>query len=65
VLYAINKKKRLEELTPDELKSISPVFDETLYRAISVEACVNARNLPGGPAEEAVLKAIEQLAMIK
>jgi argininosuccinate lyase len=60
VLYAIKKKALLEELSLDELKSVSPVFDETLYKAISVEACVNARNLPGGPAEEAVLKAIEQ-----
>jgi argininosuccinate lyase len=58
VLYAINKKARLEELTLDELKSVSPVFDETLYKAISVEACVNARNLPGGPAKKAVLRAI-------
>ena len=62
VLYAINKKAQLEELTLDELKSVSPVFDETLYKAISVEACVNARNLPGGPAEKAVLEAIEQLS---
>jgi len=62
VLYAINKKARLDELTLDELKSISPVFDETLYKMISVEACVNARGLPGGPAEKAVLKAIEQLS---
>ena len=58
VLYAINKKARLEELTLDELKTISPVFDETLYKTISVEACVNARSLPGGPAEKAVLTAI-------
>ena len=61
VLYAINKKARLDELTLDELKSISPVFDESLYKAISVEACVNARDLPGGPAEKAVLKAINSL----
>ncbi len=59
VLYAIKKKARLEELTLDELKSVSPVFDETIYKAISVEACVNARNLPGGPAEEAVLRQIK------
>jgi argininosuccinate lyase len=59
VLYAINKKKRLDELTLDELKSISPMFDETLYSAISVEACVNARALPGGPAEKTVLQAIK------
>jgi argininosuccinate lyase len=58
VLYAINKKARLDELTLDELKSISPVFDETLYKAISVEACVNARALPGGSAEKAVLEQI-------
>jgi len=61
VLYAINKKARLDELTLDEIKSISPAFDETLYKAVSVEACVNARNLPGGPAEKSVLEAIEQL----
>jgi argininosuccinate lyase len=61
VLYAINKKARLEELTLDELKNISPVFDETLYQAISVEACVNARNLVGGPAEKAVLKQIAEI----
>ena len=60
VLYAISKKARLEELTLDELKAISGVFDETLYGAISVEACVNARALPGGPAENAVLDAIEK-----
>jgi argininosuccinate lyase len=65
VLYAISKKARLEELTLDELKSISPVFDETLYRAISVEACVNARDLPGGPAEKTTLQAIEQLTRSK
>jgi len=61
VLYAIKKKARLEELTLDELKTVSPVFDETLYRAISVEACVNARALPGGPAEKAVLEQINRV----
>jgi argininosuccinate lyase len=59
VLYAINKKVRLEELTLDELKTISPIFDETLYKAISVEVCVNARGLVGGPAEKAVLEQIQ------
>jgi len=62
VLYAINKKVRLDELTLDEIKSISPVFDETFYRAISIETGVSARDLTGGPAEKAVLKSIEQLS---
>ena len=59
VLYAINKKVPLEELTLDELRAISGIFDETFFQAVSIEACVNGRNLPGGTAEEAVLKAIE------
>ena len=60
VRYAIDKKAALGELTIDELKSISDVFDETVYGAISVEACVEARGITGGPSESAVTAAIEQ-----
>ncbi|MCL2009710.1 MAG: argininosuccinate lyase [Synergistaceae bacterium] len=60
VLYAINRKAPLNELTIADFKSVSDVFDETIYEAITVEACVNARNLPGGPAESAVKKEIER-----
>jgi argininosuccinate lyase len=60
VLYAIEKKLPLEELSLNELKSISDVFDETVYKAISVETCVNARNVASGPAESAVNEAIEK-----
>ena len=59
VLYAMGRKLPLEGLTLDELRAISGIFDETFYRAIAVETCVNERNIPGGPAETAVLKAIE------
>ena len=61
VIYAINQKKAtLNELSIDELKNISAVFDETLYNAISVETCVNAKNPAGGPAESAVCEAIKK-----
>ncbi|MCL2101637.1 MAG: argininosuccinate lyase [Fibromonadales bacterium] len=60
VLYAIDRQLPINELTLDEIKSLSNVFDKTLYDAISVEACVKARNIPGGSAEDAVLKAIEK-----
>ena len=62
VNYAVEKEKKstLGELTLDELKNISDIFDETVYDAISVEVCVNARLLPGGPAETAVLAAIKE-----
>ena len=63
VLYAIEKKAPLNALTLDEFKCVSDVFDETVYEAISIEACVSQRNVPGGPAEGAVLKAIEQAEM--
>ena len=59
VLYAIKKNVSLDDLSLAELKSVSDIFDETLYEAISIKTCVNARNLAGGPAESAVLKAIE------
>ncbi len=60
VLYCINNDKGLEDLTLDEFRAISPVFDESVYEAISVEKCVEARNIPGGPSPEYIKKLIEQ-----
>ena len=59
VLYCINNNKALEDLSLDEFRAISPVFDETVYDAISVEKCVEARNIPGGPSPEYIKKLIE------
>ena len=59
VLQAIEKNVALDNLTLDELNMASDIFDETVFAAISAEACVNARSLPGGPAESAVLDAIK------
>lgn len=59
VLYAIHQNKALDDLTLEEMRAVSPMFDETIYEAISLSAVVNRRNLPGGPAPEAVTRAIE------
>ena len=59
VLYCINNDKGLEDLTLDEFRAISPVFDESVYEAISVEKCVEARSIPGGPSPEYIKKLIE------
>ena len=59
VLYAIDKNKPLDSLMLDELRDISSVFDETIFDAISLNVSVSSRSIPGGPAESAVLKAIE------
>ena len=58
VLYCINNNTNLDDLSLEEYKSISPVFDETIYDAIRVEKCVEARNIPGGPSKEYTEKLI-------
>lgn len=58
VFFALEQQKSLDELTLDEYRSISPVFDESIFSAIDLNACVNQRNIIGGPAEEQVRKAI-------
>ena len=60
VVYALDKKVRIDELTLKELKKFSDLFDDTFFDAISAEACVNARNVDGGPAASAVAKAIDK-----
>ena len=59
VLFCINKGISIEEMTLDELKEISPVFEADIYDAISLETCVNKRNTIGGPGQEAMTKVIE------
>lgn len=58
VFFALAEKKSLDELTLEEYKSVSPVFDATIFDAIDLNVCVNQRNIIGGPAEEQVRKAI-------
>ena len=58
VFFALEQQKSLDELTLDEYKSVSPVFDESIFAAIDLNVCVNQRNIIGGPAEEQVRKAI-------
>jgi argininosuccinate lyase len=59
VLYCINNDKSLDELTLDEYKAVSDVFDDTVYDAISLETCVNTRIVDGGPSEEYISKLIK------
>lgn len=59
VLYCINNNTNLDDLSLEEYKAISPVFDETIYDAIRVEKCVEARNIPGGPSKEYTEKLIK------
>lgn len=60
VQYGIKEKKKLSELTLDELKGFSELIEDDIYREISVETCVSKRNLIGGPVREAVMKSIQR-----
>jgi argininosuccinate lyase len=55
VLYCIDKDKSIDELTLDELKTISPVFEEDIYDSISMETCVNKRLTTGAPGHDAMI----------
>ncbi|MCT4687185.1 MAG: argininosuccinate lyase [Vallitalea sp.] len=58
VLYCVNNNKNLEDMTLDEYKSVSPIFEDDIYEAISLETCVNKRNVIGGPSKEMMCKVI-------
>ena len=59
VKYCIDRGITLEELPLAEYRQFSLVFDEDVYAAIDLLNCVSQRNIPGGPAPEAVKAAIE------
>jgi argininosuccinate lyase len=60
VLACIDKNKSIEEMSLDELKKISPVFDNDLYEAVSLKTCVEKRLTTGAPGSEVMKKAIEE-----
>ncbi|MBE7026856.1 MAG: argininosuccinate lyase [Ruminococcaceae bacterium] len=59
VAYALEKGKALDEFSMDEFKTCSDIFEDDVYDAISMDTCVNGRNIIGGPAKEMVKTAIE------
>lgn len=58
VLYCIDKDKSLLDMTLDEYKAISPVFEDDIYDAISLKTCVEKRNTIGAPGNEAIKNVI-------
>ncbi|WP_124097972.1 argininosuccinate lyase [Ruminococcus sp. Marseille-P6503] len=54
----IEKNLTLETLPLEEYKSLCDTFEEDIYDAISLEACVMQRKAAGGPAPESVMAQI-------
>lgn len=58
VLFCEGKGISLDDMTLDEFKAISPVFEEDIYDAISLKTCVDKRLTIGAPGKEAIDKVI-------
>lgn len=58
VLYCIDRGVALDQLSLEEFRSISPVFEEDIYDAISLQTCVEKRLTVGAPGSEAMRKVI-------
>ena len=59
VLYCIEKDIALDDMTLDEYKAISPVFEADIYEAISMKTCVDKRTTIGAPSKESMEKVIK------
>ena len=60
VLMCIAKGISLDELPLEDYKSVSPVFENDIYEAISLKTCVEKRLTKGAPGPKAMLDAISE-----
>ena len=60
VLHCIQKGCSIDELSIEELKQISPVFEADVYEAISLKTCVEKRLTIGAPGQKAMEDVIRQ-----
>jgi argininosuccinate lyase len=59
VRYGLDQGKGLETMTPDELRRFSPLIDDDVGAAVTLEASLAARAVPGGTAPEAVRRSLD------
>lgn len=60
VLYCIDKNISLDDMTLEEYKAISPVFEKDIYEAISLKTCVEKRTTIGAPGPDAMKQVIQE-----
>ena len=54
VLCCISKQICIDDLTMEEFKDFSPIFEEDIYHAIDLITCVEERSVIGGPSTSSV-----------
>lgn len=60
VLYCIDKKISIDEMSLEELKNICPVFENDIYEAISLKTCVEKRLTKGAPGKKVMDECIAE-----
>ena len=60
VLYCLEKNIALDDMTLEEYKTISPVFEEDIYEAISIKTCVEKRMTLGAPGAEMMAQILKE-----
>ena len=60
VLYCVDKGIALDDMTLEEYKAISPVFEQDIYEAIAMKTCVEKRNTKGAPGPASMMSIIEE-----
>ena len=61
VAECVASKKGLSDLSLEEFRAHSDVFDKDIYEAIDLITCVRGRKVPGGPAPEEVERQIRRI----
>jgi argininosuccinate lyase len=60
VLYGLEKGKQLDDITIEEYRRFSSLFDEDVSQALSLNAALAGKAVPGGTAPACVAEAIEE-----
>lgn len=63
VYYCIEHKKELKDLSLDELKGFSTVFNDEVFNVLDIETCVKSRNVIGGPSPFQIEKVLDSLSL--
>ena len=64
VLMAQERNCALDDLSLEDMKSVSPAFEEDVYEALSMKACIERRNTTGAPGPKAMeeeIRAAEEI----
>lgn len=59
VLFCLDQKKAIEDLSIEELKGICPRFEEDVYDAVSLKTCVEKRLTIGAPGISAMKEVLD------